>query len=138
MEYLTFQTFDNYVEANLVLHRYLNEGIDCYLKDENTVTLNPAFMQAIGGIKLCVREDFIEKAQALYQQIRNEIKAMVVCNTCGSNNVQYINQSSPSNWLYAIFGSLIGDFALKGKQVYKCFNCKNEFETIINKNLDEC
>jgi DNA-directed RNA polymerase subunit RPC12/RpoP len=138
MDFLNFQTFDNYIEANLVLNRYLSEGIDCYLKDENTVTLDPVFTQAIGGIKLCVREDYITKAQALYQQIKHETKTIVVCSNCGSSEVQYVNQNTPSNWLYAIFGSFFGSFALKGKHVYKCFDCKNEFETIVNKNLEEC
>lgn len=74
MEFIKLQTFDNYIEANLVLNRFLNEGIECYLKDEYTVTIDPLLSNAIGGIKLVVREDYIEKSIEVYNQMQLEKK----------------------------------------------------------------
>lgn len=72
MEFIKFLTFDNYLTANLTLNKYLNEGIECYLKDEFTVTIDPLLSNAIGGIKLVVREDCLETAQALYLRLQQE------------------------------------------------------------------
>ena len=74
MEFIKLQTFDNYIEANLVLNRFLNEGIEFYLKDEYTVTIDPLLSNAIGGIKLVVREDYIEKSIEVYNQMQLEKK----------------------------------------------------------------
>ena len=41
--------------------RLKEEGIECWLKDENTVTIDPIIANAVGGIKLMVEE---EKAEA--------------------------------------------------------------------------
>lgn len=138
MEFIKLQTFDNYIEANLVLNRYLNEGIDCYLKDETSSTLFPSFAAAFGNIKLYVREDFIEQANIVTSQLFKEKKDFQVCPNCSSTNVEYVNQpNNPANWLYAIVGYFFASYALKGQQVYKCYDCKKEFETLKNKNLEE-
>jgi hypothetical protein len=41
MDMVTIQTFDNYFNANIQLTRLRASGIECYLKDEYTVTIDP-------------------------------------------------------------------------------------------------
>jgi hypothetical protein len=45
------------------------EGISCWLKDENTVTLNPIWTQAVGGIKLMVAATQVERAREILRNV---------------------------------------------------------------------
>ena len=36
---VTVKTFDSYFLANIILGRLRSEGIECYLKDEATITI---------------------------------------------------------------------------------------------------
>lgn len=63
MEFIPIKTFDNYIPANLLLSKMLDQDIHCYLKDEFTVTIDPILANAIGGIKLCVADTDFAKSQ---------------------------------------------------------------------------
>ena len=56
MNLVTVKTFDNYFTANITLTRLHAAGVECYLKDEYTVTIDPILCNAIGGIKLVVKK----------------------------------------------------------------------------------
>jgi hypothetical protein len=60
-ELVTIATFDNTVKANLARNQ-LAAGIRATLVDEHTVGMNWAWSNAIGGIKLIVREEDYEDA----------------------------------------------------------------------------
>lgn len=62
MQFILLTTFDNYIEAHIALGRLKEEFINCYLKDEYTVTIDPLLSNAIGGIKLMVAETQAERA----------------------------------------------------------------------------
>ncbi|MFY7963395.1 MAG: DUF2007 domain-containing protein [Chitinophagaceae bacterium] len=107
----------------------LDADINCYLKDEFTVTIDPILSNAIGGIKLCVADTDFLKAKELLLVFEEEQK--ITCPKCGSKSVQYINQpKNPANWLFAIASWFLTSYALKGKEIYHCFDCKYEFEDI--------
>ena len=58
------QSFDNYIDAHIVKGRLEAEDIPCWLKDEHTSALivDPVLTNAIGGIKLMVPKDQVQKA----------------------------------------------------------------------------
>lgn len=62
MQFILLTTFDNYVSAHIAMGRLKEEFINCYLKDEYTVTIDPLLSNAIGGIKLMVAETQVERA----------------------------------------------------------------------------
>jgi hypothetical protein len=64
------EIYNNYVEANIVLGRLQNDGIDCWLLDENTATILTG--NTIGGIKLVVPQSQAEKAKELITTYSNE------------------------------------------------------------------
>jgi DNA-directed RNA polymerase subunit RPC12/RpoP len=130
MEFIPIKTFDSYISANIWLGRFLDGGIDCYLKDENSVTLNPVWSNAIGGIKLCVRDEQVEEAKKIMRQMEFELLQSLKCPKCGAANVQYISKPTPTNWLSAIATWLLGSYAISAKEVYHCFTCGYEFDTI--------
>jgi hypothetical protein len=62
MKFILFRTFMNYMEAHMLKGRLEEAGIRCWLKDENTVTIDPLLSIAVGGIKLMVAEPDLERA----------------------------------------------------------------------------
>jgi len=58
----TIATFDQSSELLVIRSRLEAEGIECFSKDELTVQVNNFYSNAIGGIKLQVRQSDFDKA----------------------------------------------------------------------------
>jgi hypothetical protein len=137
MEFLLLRTFDNYISASLMLARLDNEEIVCYLKDEYTVTIDPILSNAVGGIKLMVRADDFERASALLAGYDADYRESLTCPQCGSHNVQYINKPGPKNWTSAVLSWFLASYAVAVEQIYHCFNCGFEFESLPEETINE-
>ena len=134
MPFSTIYSFDNYIDAQLCLQQLQNENINCWLKDEHTVTIDPLLTNAIGGIKLMVHETQKDRATDLLRTILNKAKENRACPYCGSFNVEYIfSNRKASNWFSAIFTYLLGGYALASEKMYHCFDCEREFSEIPDK-----
>ncbi|MFI5133162.1 MAG: DUF2007 domain-containing protein [Chitinophagales bacterium] len=130
MDFVPVVSFNEYIEANIILGRLQNEGINCWLKDENSATVTPFLSNAIGGIKLMVAESQEERAFQLLKEFRQHQQSLRSCPRCGSNNTELV--SSPrkaSTWLGALFGLLFASPPLVSENAYHCFDCGKEFET---------
>jgi len=131
MRFIPIRTFDNYIDANIILGKLQSEGVDCFLGDEYTVTIDPILTNAIGGIKLNVPETEVAKARELLQSFDEEKKALMACPRCNSHNVEYIsNPAKSGNWLSALVGFFVANYAVSIKKNYHCFNCGFEFDDI--------
>jgi DNA-directed RNA polymerase subunit RPC12/RpoP len=128
MDFLVLQSFNSYIDAHLLLSRLESEGIEGWLQDENTVTINPILTNAVGGIKLLVRKEDFPKAIEVFREMENSRKAAVECPMCKGHNVELVSTPrKASNWISAISTFFLGDFALTVDKVYHCFDCKHEF-----------
>ena len=65
MNFIQVRAFDNYVSAHIVMAMLLDAGINCHLKDEHTITLDPFLSPALGGMKLMVYPSQVERAVEL-------------------------------------------------------------------------
>jgi hypothetical protein len=137
MNFVIVQVYTNYIDANIIMGRLEEEGINCWLKDENTVTINPILTNAVGGIKLMVPESQAQRAFELLRQFKNEQSASLKCLRCGSANVDFVSTPrKASNWISAIFGFLFASYAMPVDKVYHCFDCGYEFEDALRKDND--
>ncbi|MBX9784168.1 MAG: DUF2007 domain-containing protein [Chitinophagaceae bacterium] len=128
MSYINLISFPNYLDAHLRLMHLQEQGINCWLKDENTVTIDPILTNAIGGIKLMVHEAQAGRAAELLRIMMNKEHEATPCPQCHSLNVEYIvTHRKAGNWLSAIATFLLGDFAMAPHKVYHCFDCGHEF-----------
>jgi DNA-directed RNA polymerase subunit RPC12/RpoP len=127
MEFLLLRSFDNYINAGILLARLDEEGITGYLKDAYTVTIDPILSNAVGGIKLMVHPDDFEEAAALLAGYDKDYRESLSCPQCGSKNIEYISRPGVKNWLTAIVSWLFSSYAVAPEQVYHCFNCNYEF-----------
>ena len=134
MKYIPVWSYDNYVPAHIAMGRLKEEGIECWLKDENTVTIDPIIANAVGGIKLMVEEEKAEKAWKLLTRLQEEYKASFVCSKCGSSNIELVSTPRKTiNWLSAISTFLFSNYALTVDKVYHCFDCGNESPNAVQK-----
>ncbi len=114
-----------------MMQRLEAEGIKTYLQDEHTLTLGPMLTNALGGIKLMVYKDQQERAIELITNYESEYLHAGACPNCGSHDIQFITQSgNVSNWMVAIVSWLFSNYAVGVKQVYHCYQCQHEFETL--------
>ncbi len=127
--FLPIHYFTNYIEANILLGRMQEEGINCWLKDENTVTTNPIWTQAVGGIKLMVAQQQFDRAKDILDSVKSVKEEQNRCPKCGSQNVELVSTPRKAvNWFTSLFGFILGDLAFGAHKVNHCFNCGHEFE----------
>ena len=130
MNMITLRSFDNYFLANITLTKLQDAGVECYLKDENTVTIDPILSNAIGGIKLVVKGQDAAEARELLQLFDEEYMISVKCPPCNETTITQINKPGATNFLTAIFTWLFSSYAIASEQVYKCSKCGYESKTM--------
>ena len=128
MKFVPVWSYDNYVSAHIAMGRLEEDGFNCWLKDENTVTIDPILTNAVGGIKLMVAETEAKKAWELLKQLQQDHKATIVCPKCGSHNIEVVSTPrKASNWASAVIGFLFTSYAMPVETANHCFDCGNEF-----------
>ncbi|HZH63515.1 MAG TPA: DUF2007 domain-containing protein [Flavisolibacter sp.] len=128
MDFIILKSFANYIDAHILLGRLEEEGIQCWLKNENTTTLMPIWRTALGGIQLMVNKNQWQRASDLLKEFERERKKTNRCTECGSEDIEYINtMRKPVNWLSAVVTFFLGDVAIMPEQRYHCFNCGHEY-----------
>jgi hypothetical protein len=125
--FVPVRSYDNYIPAHMMLQRLEEEGIKAYLQDEHTVTIDPILANAIGGIKLMIYEEQLERGMRLISDFEQDYNQAVACPQCQSTNVDYITQpSNVTNWFIALLTWIFGNYAVSFKKVYKCSHCGYE------------
>jgi len=119
------------MDAHLLMSRLESEGIECWLQDENTVTVIPIWTNAVGGIKLMVKKEDAVLARQIFWEIETNRKQEIECPNCKGHNIELVSTPrKASNWIAAIFGFLFADYALSADKVNHCFDCGHEFENV--------
>ena len=131
----TAATFYDAITANIMAGKLEAAGIDCSLMDENIVTVNPLYTSAVGGIKLQVREEDLEKAKeilAVYlSENDDETDDSVVCPYCGSTDT--IVALGASNVFAATAALFLASLPFYHKKRYRCNTCKKYFKVSSRK-----
>ena len=137
MNLVTVKTFDNYFSANISLTKLHAAGVECYLKDEYTVTLDPILTNAIGGIKLVVKQKDEIWVRGLLESYELDYLKAATCPKCGNNNFSYLTKPGATNYLTALLTWTFASYAVAPYYVYHCENCGYECERLPEKNRDE-
>ena len=130
MELFVVRTFNNYFSANILLTKLRDAGIQCYLKDEYTVTMDPLLTNAVGGIKLVVNKADADEVVALMKHFDEEYRRNAVCPKCGSHDIALVPKRSAANMITAILSWLFSDYAVSAENVYQCGACGFESNTL--------
>jgi len=135
---VVYQTFSDPIEANIVKGLLDTHGIECYLSDENIITLNPLYSNAIGGIKLNVFEQDIDQIGSILKSDNSSITSedssdskdgKVICPRCHSDNVSYGGSVKRKfGYLDMLMAIALMIYPFTQRKAYHCFDCNHEFK----------
>lgn len=148
-DWITVATFTYPHQSAILKGRLESEGIQCFIKDENIVNANPFYSNAVGGVKVQVRENDAERASEIvkdyfynvnsedefepeppvvYKPEDPEISPQekIKCPFCGSTEV---NRDKTPSRINIILVLLLGiPLLFPGRKKYHCFNCGADFK----------
>ncbi|MCY4781240.1 DUF2007 domain-containing protein [Sphingobacterium sp. UT-1RO-CII-1] len=131
---VTLKVFDNPIDAHILKTKLESEGIHSYLFDENIVGINPLLNIAVGGIKLKVSSDDLEKALQLLAQsdlalLEDNKNKTIVCPHCNSNQIDntYNKPKGIRSILSTLFSLFTFTYPLYINKSYRCKNCNTAF-----------
>jgi hypothetical protein len=131
MNFIQVSSYDNYISANMQLSLLQEEGINCYLKDEYTVTIDPLLSPAIGGMKLMVYEAQSQRAKEIIEKAGKEFLLNIDCANCGKNTLELVTEiKKPVGLLQTISFLLINGQAEEVKKYYHCKTCGSNFSEL--------
>lgn len=115
----TIAVFEYVADLQVFKGKLESEGIEVFLKDENTLNSDPMISYAIGGVKLQVYEEDRDQALAIYEDIRayavDDFGNPMVCPNCKAKRMEGYHERKN------IFHKLFPFFE---KRKYKCLNCE--------------
>lgn len=126
MDFVIIRTFQHSFPAHITLTKLKDAGIDCFLIDEFTVTVDPILSNAIGGIKLAVRKEDEKEATALLGRFDEEYRQNAACPKCGGRHIERVPKESASNLFTTLLTWLFGSYAISAENIYKCEDCGYE------------
>jgi len=135
MKLVTAQTFNDSVSAHLVKTRLENEGIECYIFDENINSIMPIYGQAVGGIRIKIKEEDVPKAKALIEEWElrphlDRTNETLTCAACGSHEIYggFKSFKTSLGWLTLAISFLFMIYPFYSKTVYRCKRCGEEMD----------
>lgn len=124
-------------EAYLAKNVLEVEDIPVFLKDELTVQVNNFYSNAVGGVKLIVRESDKEKALTILREAgyiketseksRLEIFSETYTRLCPYCNSENINRTKQPGLLFLVSVFTFGAPLPFLKKKYHCFDCGKEW-----------
>ncbi len=140
MNQITLKTFDNSIDAHILMARLEDEEIECFLVDDNIVSIYPLLNFTVGGIKLKVLEDDLVRSIEILKEIeetpfKDSNNELIKCPKCDSTNLVsgFKSVKNIKGLLAIIVSFLFTVFPLYYKEVFRCKNCDTEFSNKSNK-----
>lgn len=136
MDETTFQkiaTFQYSSEAMIFKGKLESEGIEVFMRDNNTVDSNPIYSNAVGGVKLFVmNKDFLKANHILSgisQYSLDDDNELIQCPKCGEKQVDMVTSiTDVKSLLSFVFSMFITLLPFHVKHKYKCDSCHFEFD----------
>jgi len=137
MEFVTVRTFTNYFSANILLSKLQDGCVQCFLKDEFTVTVDPILANAVGGIKLMVKKNDEAEVFQILKHFDEDYRRNAVCPKCGSNNIELVPKRNSANMMAAILSWLFSSYAVSAENIYQCSACGYESSILPEPFMDD-
>lgn len=129
METIRLLTCDNNREASILKGRLENEGINCFLTNENFSSLMPHFFGILGaGVQIIVAKADFEKAVKLLK-LNLPDQHELVCPKCKSTNIRFGLGRRKSGKIMTILLSLLAGVPFNNiNNRYCCQDCDFSFK----------
>lgn len=137
---ITLRQFRDLPEALLAKSILDSAGIKCFLQDENTIRLNWLWSDALGGVRLIVKEEDAADASKLLDQKPAESFETTSgeykqprCPACGSVNVSFGVKGRSLSYLTVALGVPL---PVK-RSGWRCYSCGHEWDGSPETDLHE-
>src|SRR6478672_9015304 len=131
MDFVPLRSFDNYIEAHIVLNMLQHANINCHLKDENIITIDPLLSPALGGMKLMVHHAHVERAWDLMEQAEQAYLKDVPCPVCKSHTLKAVSITREHKCkLGALASMLLNGHSVEVTKIYECSKCGYDFKEL--------
>ena len=136
MEEIIFKKIGQYQyssEALIYKGRLEAENIEVFIRDSHTVDSNPLISNAVGGVKLFVRQENYESAINVLSEISqfslDDKDELLKCPNCGAEKIRLLTTIKDAKSLVSFVFSALITVALPfyNKYKYKCDDCNVEF-----------
>ncbi len=128
-----FETVTSYFDlplAELAKAKLESEGIPCFLLNKHHVGMNWLYSNALGGVKVQVHAENLEKAKEILNADESSTLVEIdddfpepekndFCRRCGSTNLSYINLSRKAGAFFLLLSLPLLIFGVR----YKCKDC---------------
>lgn len=110
-------------DAHLAVSKLEGSGVSAWLRDEATANLYWFYSNAIGGVKVEVAEEDIDRAREILE-LPKEDSGIITCPQCGSQNVRMRQM----NLLFAL-GIIFLNLILPHRKFRAdCLECRESFK----------
>ena len=131
MTFVPLRTFDNYIEANIVLGMLVASDINAHLKDEQTITIDPLLSPALGGIKLMVHYAQAERAWELLEEAEEQYLKNIPCPVCKAHALKIVSVTKKYKCrLSAVINMLVTGKSVELVKMYQCGACGYDFKEL--------
>lgn len=131
MDFIEIRSFDNYIEANIVLQMLQHNDVNCHLKDENIITIDPLLSPAIGGMKLMVHHTHVEKAWDMIERAEQEYLKSIPCPVCHVHGLKAVSITKQySSKLAALASMVLNGHSVEKTKIYRCGACGYDFKNL--------
>ena len=136
MSFVELRSFDNYIEANIVLSMLQSAGVECHLKDENIITIDPLLSPAIGGMKLMVFHNDVEKAWDLMEAAEDQYLKKIPCPVCKAHSLKAVSITRKHRGkLSALASMILNGHSVEITKIYQCQRCGYDFKDLPRQRL---
>lgn len=124
MVYKQIASYDNFLVANMSLGLLQENNINCHLKDEYIVTIDPLLNPAVGGIKLMVEENDFVAAAGLLKDAETAYMKDIPCPNCKSCSLVTEEKNNTPFTLWGKIKNIVAYGQVETySKVYRCTNC---------------
>ena len=125
-------TYQYSSEAIIIKGKLESEGILVFIRDNNTIDTYPLYSNAVGGVKLFVKNNDFDKANAILSEVSeyslDERNELVICPNCNEKQIKMTTTIKDiKTLLVLIFSMLFVLMPFYSKHKFKCTKCKFEF-----------
>jgi DNA-directed RNA polymerase subunit RPC12/RpoP len=119
-------------EAIIYQGKLESQGVEVFVRDNHVIDSNPLYSNAVGGVKLYVKTEDVNKANKILQDISlysvDDNHKLVNCPNCGAEQAEMVTSICSLKMLIAYAISiLLVLLPFFTRHKYKCANCKFEF-----------
>ncbi len=108
-------------EADLLCMKLAENGIETFVPDQNTASLQPLFSNAMGGVRIQINENDLARAREVLKDELPQInRGVFECPNCRSDSVEYEKRSRRFAFLCLL---LIGIPLLFFRRECRCNAC---------------